>query len=358
VSVREDEPSYFTARILAGAKGIGDQIYQLQVLYNLGRSCGWRYLHDATPTAWVNRDRSDVSTRFDYQTLLGLALEETPLSAFARPSFVELDARHVLKRLVTGSTSRANVRFVRLRFHPWFYEDYEKASELVLPLRYRLDICRKFALARREDPIALPFREGAVPVVVFLRLMELVFYEDDGELVVPCFPGNEVVKGYVNPPARVLELVKTLVEALRPRPVDVWVYSDGLPERSWLVQRIFARRRDRGRAEAEADRALAFQKDRLAALARIDAPVHFKTEGSIELIREVVQAFSLAPFVSNSRAHELGRHTLRTGFPDLGQRDPGLFPVITPGWSPERLADAVRAYASEPGRFAAWGVHD
>ena len=71
---------------------------------------------------------------------------------------------------------------------------------------------------------------------------------------------------------------------------------------------------------------------------------HCRVNGSIALTREIVNAFAVAPFALNSRACRLGRHTVRTGFPDLGQRPPELFPVITPDTEPEALCEAVREH--------------
>jgi hypothetical protein len=351
------EPTHFTSRISTGAGGIGDQLFQLQVLYNLGRSAGWHYLHDTTPGAWVNHDRPTLPQRFDYHALLGLTLGERSLSEIPTPKFVELDARRLLEKLTSKSDYAPTKRIVRLRFHPWFYHHYERSpSERAVPCRYRLDVERTYALARRDDPIALPFRSGTIPIVVFLRLMELVFYEHDGSVVVPSFPRSKFVAGHVNPPSRVLAMLQALVALLAPRPCEIWVYSDGLPERDMLVRWILARTRSRKAAEAEADRALDFQREALRNLESAGAPVHFSIEGSIALVREVVHAFSVAPFALNSRSCHLGRWTIRTGFPDLGQRSSDLFPVITPDRTPESLADAVRAYANAPGRFSAWGV--
>jgi hypothetical protein len=177
-----------------------------------------------------------------------------------------------------------------------------------------------------------------------MRAMELAFYEDAGDVVVPCFPGDTRVRGYVNPPSRVLPLLRALFDALGSRRPEVWVYSDGLPERSWLVERIAASRQSQTLAEAEADRALEFQRRALAELERCGATVTFRVRGSIELTREIVQAFAVAPFVLNSRACGLGQNTIRTGFPDLGQRAPELFPVITPDTPPGALAAALRAH--------------
>jgi hypothetical protein len=338
------QPTYFTSSILGGERGIGDQLYQLQVLYNLGRHAGWQYVHDVTPTAWVNRDRANVPTRFDYHDFLGLPREERRLADFADVPFVELEARELLGRLLAGSPL-PDARGVRLRFDPWFYDDYEhEPPERALPCRYRLDLARKYALARDDDPVALPFDAKALPIVVFLRVMELAFYEHEGRVVVPCFAGDPLVSGYVNPPSRVLPLLQSLFEALGSRPREVWVYSDGLPDRAWLAGRIAARGVDARVAESEAERALAFQRAALAELSACGANVTFRVNGSIELTREIVHAFAVAPFVLNSRACRLGRHGVRTGFPDLGQRPAGLFPVITPDTPPRALAEAVRRH--------------
>lgn len=339
------EPTYFTSSILGGERGIGDQLYQLQVLYNLGKTAGWEYVHDASPTAWVNRDRADVPTRFDYHDFLGLSLEERRLSEFSGTPFAPLGARDVLSHVLAGAPPRVDCGHVRLVFDPWLYDDYEKEPpERALPCRHRIDVARKYALARNKDPIALPFRAGTAPIVVFLRMMELAFYENEGDVVVPCFPGDALVKSYVNPPSRVLPLLRALFDALGSRPREVWVYSDGLPDRAWLAARIAATGGDVRLAESEAERALAFQRATLAKLEGCGASVTFRVSGSIALTREIVHAFAVAPFVLNSRACRLGRHTVRTGFPDLGQRPPELFPVITPDTEPDALAEAVREH--------------
>jgi hypothetical protein len=244
---------------------------------------------------------------------------------------------------------------VRVNFNGWFYWGYEGCpAEAAIPCAHRLDLRRKYELARVTDPIALPFRRGTIPIVLFLRLMDLIWYEERGEPFLPCYPGSQLFKQFVTPPSRAVPLLRAVIDALRPNSCEVWVYSDGLPERSWLIHRIASAGNRRADAAAMADRALDFHRVEMARFADCGAPVRFKMKGPNELIREMVHAFSRAPFALNSRACHLGRWTVRTGFPDLGQRDPTLFPIITPDRTPESVAAAVNEFLSNVGTPAPW----
>jgi hypothetical protein len=107
-------------------------------------------------------------------------------------------------------------------------------------------------------------------------------------------------------------------------------------------------------AVAQADRALDFHEVEMARFAECGVTTHFKTKGCVELIRESVHAVSRAPFALNSRAYHVGQRTVRTGFPDVGQRDPSLFAVITPDQSSASVATRLREFFSNVGIPAPW----
>ncbi|GAG03218.1 unnamed protein product, partial [marine sediment metagenome] len=131
----------FTAAVLEGGTGIGDQLYQTQLLYNLGRSCGWRYVHNVAPRAWVNRDRPRLGrrrhdpVRFDYHDFLGLTIGQEVLGIPEQHRFIDVDARDLLGHLMSGGAlpfregdHQGAGDMVRLHFNPWFYRDYETCS--------------------------------------------------------------------------------------------------------------------------------------------------------------------------------------------------------------------------------------
>ena len=128
---------------------------------------------------------------------------------------------------------------------------------------------------------------------------------------------------FVAEPARCVPLVNALVAELHPAPCEVWVYSDGLPRISWLAREL-ARVARCGRREAKrlARQVLEFQHQQMDLFLGCLAPVHFRTEGSVDLVREVVHAFSVAPFAFAARASRWTHRLWFPAFPDLDLRDP------------------------------------
>jgi hypothetical protein len=357
----------FTAGIQEGTTGIGDQLFQTQLVYNLGRACGWSYVHDTSPRPWIDRDQPDPPRRgFDYPRFLGLAVGEATLAEVSRPRFFEVDSKQVLELLLAqrgaapeliGSSGGPN-ELVRIWFNSWFYQEYAKVSAGgALPCTHLMNLRRKYLDARKRDPVALPFSRGRIPIVVFLRLMDLVWYEEDGEIVLPAMPDPlKLFSTYLTPPARCLPLVRALVEELGADRCEIWVYSDGIPDRRWLM----ARMRGIGRYPADdidavSRRVIEFQQQQMRLFETCGAPTRFRVKGSTRLIREVIHAFSAAPFALARRAAGMAGHRWEAAFPDLGVRDPGLLPVVrVTEHDPRSLIAFVRDFRARSRRPLRW----
>jgi hypothetical protein len=346
----------FTLAVGDQGTGIGDQLYQTQLLYNLGRSCGWQYVHDSRPRAWINRDRrSGRGPTFDHHAFLGLDRGELQLSDLGYQRFLDLDSREVLDALVESDGAppdlsdfpRRSYEAIRLCFNRWFYTEYDKRPKrLALPVRHQLDLREKYVAARADDPVALPFGKTRVPIVVFLRLMELVWYERDGQPEQPALPPGPIdYMSFVTPPGRAASLVRALADELGADRCELWVYSDGLPNQRWLSERIRASGRyDPADVVRVARQVLAFQHRQLALLADCGLRTRYRIKGSTALIREVVEAFRVAPFALARRASGRARHHWNSAFPDLGLRDPALPRVLRVA---DETPDSVRRVARQ-----------
>jgi hypothetical protein len=357
----------FTLGIHEGRTGIGDQLFQTQLLYNLGRACGWSYVHDTSPRPWINRDQpGPVRRGFDYHRFLGLAIGEATVAEVSRPRFLDVDSKQVLELLLAqggeapeliGCSGGPN-ELVRIWFNSWFYVEYARVpARRALPCTQLMNLRRKYLDARRRDPVALPFSRGRIPIVVFLRLMDLVWYEEDGKIVLPAmFDPLKLFSAYVTPPAQCLPLVRALVEELGADRCELWVYSDGIPDRCWLMARM--RGIDRYPADdidAVSRRVIEFQQQQMRLFETCGAPTRFRVKSSTRLIREVIHAFSAAPFALARRAAGMAGHRWEAAFPDLGVRDPGLLPVVrVTEHDPRSLIALVRDFRSRSRRPLRW----
>ncbi len=334
----------FTLGINDASTGIGDQLFQTQLLYNLGRTCGWDYLHDPSPRPWLSRDslrlRERLLPSFSYHDFLGLTLEERRLPRLRGRRVIDLDAYDLLAHAVAGAACptdgpppppRRGGELVRIWFNPWFYEEYERRPPgETIPCRWQLDLRRKYLLARRRDPVPLPFTPGRIPVVLFLRLMELTWHERDGALTIPLYPHQRGFRAFVARPDEYMPLLRTILEVLGRDQVELWVYSDGLPRERWLSKRLAATRgMPAGEARQLARDMLTAHQRRFAELAQIGCPVGFRTDNSVALIREVIHAFVMAAVALAPRKTHTTSLFWRPAFPDLGARDPASrLPVI------------------------------
>jgi hypothetical protein len=284
----------------------------------------------------------------------------------SRPRFFDIDSKQVLELLLAqrgaapeliGSSGGPN-ELVRIWFNSWFYVEYPKVpARCALPCTQLMNLRRKYLDARKRDPVALPFSRGRIPIVVFLRLMDLVWYDEDGEIVLPAMPDPlKLFSTYVTPPTRCLPLVRALVEELGADRCEIWVYSDGIPDRRWLM----ARMRGIGRYPADdidavSRRVIEFQQQQMRLFETCGAPTRFRVKSSTRLIREVIHAFSAAPFALARRAAGMAGHRWEAAFPDLGVRDPGLLPVVrVTEHDPRSLIALVRDFRARSRRPLRW----
>src|SRR5260370_33565431 len=108
--------------------------------------------------------------------------------------------------------------------------------------------------------------------------MDVGWYEEAVEIVLPALPDPlQLFSTWVTPPARCLPLVRALVEELGADRCEIWVYSDGIPDRRWLM----ARMRGIGRYPADAidavaPRVIEFQPQQLRLFETCVAPTRFR----------------------------------------------------------------------------------
>jgi hypothetical protein len=333
-------PIRFTLGLTEHGTGIGDQVYQTQLLYNIGRSCGWTYVHNDLTRPWANRDRTKgARSRFDYHSFLGIGDGEEQLSDYRQPKFLDVDSKDVLEALIdsegtppdTSHLDDEDFDLVRLQMNGWFYRDYQQASaSQAIPLRHVLDLSARYARARRNDPVMLPFTRGKIPIVIHVRLMDVCWYEDDGKIVIPAYPhAAGQLDAFVAPHTRYRALIEPLLHHLGPDRCELWIYSDGIPPQAWLARYLMPVCGDARTAERLAARAIAYQREELARFKTYDVPARFRIGSTTARLKEVVHAFATAPYALSCRVPRLvaGR-CWQTPFPNLGQRAPGLPPVI------------------------------
>jgi hypothetical protein len=214
---------YFCCRL--APQGIGDQVSQLQRLYNLGRSFGLEYLFQTLPP-------QRLSPGFDATDFLGLDLDERRVEEFTDHEIVAVDGALASFALAKGQPletvlpeqmpKRAIVEFVH---SPKLY-----CNGIPVPVRHTIDLRAK--LIQRHGGQILVRRSNRLSVCVHIRQGDCTWVRSGKKYV---FLGTRKITSNpddvdVQRAPRIEDYVPVmdaLVTQLAGVPYDIGVYSDG-----------------------------------------------------------------------------------------------------------------------------------
>lgn len=235
--------TYFTCKFIKNV-GIGDQLYQLQTLYNLGKSLGLTYVHaPLPPSRWCQN--------LDLTEFLGLDIGEETLETYKNHRRIDLDAHTVAARFAAGDTlekicpllHRSNIIY-RLIFSEKLY--LENPSYIELPLKYKFDLRKKFLNNQRRSKAPLnPFQGNLISIAVHIRRGDCTWLEDDGRYFFPYMNkisdanSEDVDVGRAVPNEEYLKLLDTIFEQYDQKLFALKIYSDGIPELFWIDMSLF-----------------------------------------------------------------------------------------------------------------------
>lgn len=228
---------YFTCKLIRNV-GIGDQLYQLQTLYNLGRSLGFTYVHaPLPPSRWCQN--------LDLTSFLGLDIGEEVLEKYKSFWIKNIDS-HQAASYVKGRedqsrnslfSDRPNVIY-RLVFSEKLY--LENPSYIKIPLHYPFNFRDKFLAAQKTQNIPSPFSGKLISIAIHVRRGDCTWAEDDGKYFFPYMnklidaDPEDVDVGRAVPSGCYLKLLDTIFEKYDQNLFELRVYSDGIPEKFWM----------------------------------------------------------------------------------------------------------------------------
>jgi hypothetical protein len=235
--------TYFTCKFIKNV-GIGDQLYQLQTLYNLGKTIGLKYIHSPLPPSrWC--EQLDVS-RF-----LGLEIGEETLDAYKAYRIINIDAYKIaaffesgrnLKQIFNAS-QESNVIY-RLVFSEKLY--LESQFYIEIPLAFKFDFRQKFLESQSNSRnIYNPFKEHLISIAVHIRRGDCTWLEDNGKYFFPYM--NKIIDANPNdvdvcravPNEDYLKLLETIFSQYDPSLFEIKIYSDGTLEKFWMNMNLF-----------------------------------------------------------------------------------------------------------------------
>jgi hypothetical protein len=218
-------PRYFVCRVRPS--GIGDQLYQLRSLYNIGRSFCLAYLHQRLPA-------NDWAPELDHTDFLGLGLGERNVLDFPDLKRVEVDAFSAARALAAGQTladvlpkAHPSPDVVELVFSARLYGPERPR----VPLRFPFDV-RKKLLQRHASRLRTIHRPDHLTICVHVRRGDITWVRIGQNFV---FVGqhrlatrhdDEAVRR--GPPIEDYHrLLTPVLSELGTRPCAVKTYSDG-----------------------------------------------------------------------------------------------------------------------------------
>jgi hypothetical protein len=235
--------SYFTCKTFK-AGGIGDQIYQLQLMYNIGKSFDLTYVHTPPTNRWCKD--------LDITEFLGLDIGEEKISTFQEYRTVNVDAYAAAEALVTGvprsqvfpQLGQSNVIYSLVFSEKLFREhpDY-----IDVPVKWQLNLREKFFLAQKSSNTKNPFSGDLTSIAVHVRRGDCTWLEDSGKYIFPY--GNRVTDADPNdvdviravPTDRYIELLNKILDRYGKDQFEIRVYSDGIPDKFWIDQSLVNR---------------------------------------------------------------------------------------------------------------------
>lgn len=205
--------------------GIGDLMFQLQQLYNIGRSLGLEYLYRDLP-------RNRWSPDLDESDFLGLALGERQVRDFPDHTLVPIDAgiaaRAVLEHRPIESVLPSPLPekpIIELVNSGLLY-----SANFSIPRNFSIDLRAK--LVQRHGPAVFARRTDRLSIRVHIRLGDCTWVERAGRSV---FVGKRKVTANPQDPDILRSplvpafqpMIDLILESVRGRPYDLTIYSDG-----------------------------------------------------------------------------------------------------------------------------------
>jgi hypothetical protein len=330
--------AYFTCKLIKNV-GIGDQLYQLQVIYNIGKTVGLKYIHTPLPPSrWCQN--LDVSSFF------GLGLGEESIDFYELKSYkvIDINAHELAVALVKGkdleklfNISEEPQTIYRLAFSEELYR--ENQHYIDIPIIFKFNFREKFLNSQKSSlEIYNPFKKDLISVAVHIRRGDCTWLEDDGKYIFPYM--NKIIPADSNdvdacrsvPNELYLRLLENIFEQYDPELFDVRIYSDGIPEKFWIDLSLFQKIRQQIITKG----LISLLKPTQRSLRSGNAVVYRKLKSSfekmkdefnlynkfpnttlqigtsLELTKEIITAFALADIAILARENS---------FPDLGLRD-------------------------------------
>jgi hypothetical protein len=230
--------TYFTCKFIENV-GIGDQLYQLQILYNLGKTIGLKYIHSPLPPSrWCYH--------LDVSSFLGLEIGEETLDSYKSYKIKNVDAHKVAVFFASGRNLKQILNYspnskiiYRLFFSEKLY--LENQSYVEIPLNFKFDFRGKFMQSQfNSKNLYNPFKKNLISIAIHIRRGDCTWLEDDGKYFFPYM--NKIIEANPNdvdvaravPNKDYLKLLETIFEHYDPSLFEVKIYSDGIPEKFWM----------------------------------------------------------------------------------------------------------------------------
>jgi hypothetical protein len=228
---------YFTCKLIRNV-GIGDQLYQLQTLYNLGKSLGLTYVHSPLPPSrWCQN--------LDLTQFLGLDVDEQVLENYKSFQIKNIDSHQAASCLVNREENPKEILFpnssnniYRLIFSEKLY--LENPDYIEIPFNHPFKFRNKFLAAQKNRNIPNPFSEKLVSIAIHIRRGDCTWVEDDGKYFFPYMnklidaDPEDVDVGRAVPSEQYLKLLDAIFERYDRNLFELRIYSDGIPEKFWM----------------------------------------------------------------------------------------------------------------------------
>jgi hypothetical protein len=333
---------YFTCKLIRNV-GIGDQLYQLQTLYNLGRSLGLTYVHSPLPPSrWCQN--------LDLTQFLGLDVGEKVLENYNSFRIKNIDSHQAASCLVGREEKSKDSLFssplnsiYRLVFSEKLY--LENPDHIEIPLNHPFKFRDKFLAAQKNRNIPNLFSGKLISIAIHIRRGDCTWVEDDGKYFFPYMnklidaDPEDVDVGRAVPIKQYLKLLDEIFEKYDQNLFELRVYSDGIPENFWMDTNYFEKIKYQllsGKLNSvfnQNQRKTKFNshtfhdgvKEKFYGLRNeFDAfkrypNVTLRIGSGVELTKEIIAAFATADIAIVAR---------EDSFPEVGLRDPDDYRIL------------------------------